>query len=217
MFRRRKKFMMASIAAGVLGIIIIGIAAVMLLSHNKKSQEYSAKEPMAIEDTEVKGDITNEDIKEETVRTDMKTYLFDYIFIPEQIKKGEIFDIRIFFPNGEDYVVASGKCIEDRSEQGVYINVTENELFLISGAYVDTMIYDGAKMYASKYIAANQELSKPNYPVNIYISKLSQWNPNFREEIDIETNTEKRKILEDNLFDFMGINIGNSYDSSMDF
>ncbi len=214
--RQRRKRLIRGITIGILVTIFIGITAIVLLWHEEKSNEDITPTSDVLESSEEKEVINeNENLKDEKVCTNMKMYLFEYIFIPDQIEKSDLFDIRIFFPNGEDYIVASGKCIEERSEQGVYINVTEDELFLISGAYVDTMVYEGAKMYASKYIFTNQELSYPNYPVNAYVSELAKWNPNLTEEMDIQANTEKRRVLEDNLFDFMGVIIGNSY-SNMD-
>lgn len=141
----------------------------------------------------------------------LRMYMFDYITVPSEADNGTMFDIRISFPNGEDYIVAKGKTLESRTEEGVFINATERELLMISSAYVDTTVYEGAKIYASIYVSDYQPLSVVNYPVNLYVTKLSDWNPNLIEEIKEETDVEKRQILEENLYEFMGVSIGNAY------
>ena len=139
------------------------------------------------------------------VSDDLRMYMFDYIAVPEGIEKGDVFDIRISFPNGEDYIVARAKTIESRSETGIFVNATEKELLMISSAYVDTTIYDGAKIYASMYVTDYQELPVVNYPVNMYVTKLAEWNPNLLQEVEEALDLEKRKILEENLYEFMGV------------
>ena len=57
---------------------------------------------------------------------------------------------------------------------------------MISSAYVDTTVYEGAKIYASIYVTDYQPLSVVNYPVNLYVTRLSDWNPNLIEEIKEE-------------------------------
>lgn len=149
--------------------------------------------------------------EDEGITDNLRMYFFDYIIIPDNIKKEDMFDIRISFPNGEDYIVANGKAIESQTENGVFINATEKELLMISSAYVDTVIYEGAKIYASMYVKEYQNLSVINYPVNMYITKLSEWNPNLVMELEENLDKEKRNILEENLYDFMGVSLGNSY------
>ena len=153
--------------------------------------------------------VTSSMVYEDTgIEDNLRTYMFDYIQIPDSVKKGDVFDIRISFPNGEDYIVAVGKTIQDRTDTGVFINATEKELLMISSAYVDTTIYRGAKIYASIYVTGYQEMSVVNYPVNMYVTELSDWNPNIVEELKEFSDTEKRHKLESNLYEFMGTYMG---------
>lgn len=145
------------------------------------------------------------------ISDDLRMYMFDYIGIPENVQEGMAFDIRIAFPNGEDYIVAKGKTIEAKTEEGIFINATEEERLMISSAYVDTAIYSGAKIYASMYITDYQSLSVVNYPVNMYVTKLSDWNPNLVKELEDNQDTKKRKTLENNLYEFMGVTMGTAY------
>ena len=149
--------------------------------------------------------ITESMVYEDTgVSDDLRMYMFDYITVPEGIGQGDVFDIRISFPDGEDYIVARAKTIESESEKGIFLNATEKELLMISSAYVDTTIYEGAKIYASMYVTDYQELPVVNYPVNMYVTKLADWDPNLINEIRDTLDVEKRRILEENLYEFMG-------------
>ena len=146
--------------------------------------------------------------EEEGLDDDVRTYLYDYIVLPEGITNEDLFDIRIRFPDGEDYVIAVGKKVESVVESGAFIHASEKENLLMSSAYVDTTVYEGAKIYASLYVADYQEASSPDYPLNLYATELASWNPNLLEELDTQTNRLNRQILEENLYDFMGVMMG---------
>lgn len=139
---------------------------------------------------------------------DVRTYLYDYIVLPQGIDTDDMFDIRIRFPNGEDYVVAVGKKVQSVVEGGAFIDASEKENLLLSSAYVDTTVYEGAKIYAALYVADYQEASVPNYPFNLYTTELASWDPNLIEELETESNRQNRQILETNLYDFMGVVMG---------
>lgn len=146
--------------------------------------------------------------EDQGLANDVRTYLYDYIVLPEGITPDDMFDIRIRFPNGEDYVVAVGKKVESIVESGAFINASEEENLLLSSAYVDTSVYEGAKIYASLYVTDYQEESIVNYPFNLYTTELASWNPNLLEKMETEENRLNRQMLEKNLFDFMGIVMG---------
>lgn len=142
------------------------------------------------------------------LENDVRTYLYDYIALPQGITGDDLFDIRIRFPDGEDYVVAVGKKVESMVETGAFINASEEENLLLSSAYVDTVVYEGAKIYASLYVEDYQEAAGVTYPFNLYATELASWNPNLVKEMETETNRANRQILEQNLFDFMGVIMG---------
>lgn len=57
--------------------------------------------------------------KDTGLEDNLRMYMFDYIAIPKEADNGAMFDIRISFPNGEDYIVAKGKTLESRTEEGI--------------------------------------------------------------------------------------------------
>jgi hypothetical protein len=143
--------------------------------------------------------------KESPITDDLRVFYADFIEGLDKVIEDELFDIRIVFPNGEDYILAAGKSVEKKTDTGAYIKVDERELMYISGARVDMNVYKGTRIYACTYLSKDQKIPYINYPVNNYIFKLSNWSPNLLEEITKEDYIEKRKILEDNLYEFTGV------------
>ena len=95
---------------GVLGILIpILVIAFMTLSSGSK-QDVS-EEKNTVESTEA--DTTSyKDISYEQNDTEgLKEYYIDYVWVSENQNISGLLDIHIRFPDGEDYVVASGKRI----------------------------------------------------------------------------------------------------------
>ena len=135
----------------------------------------------------------------------IRTYYIDYIEIPPNYALGNYIDIRICFPNGEDYLVAGKKRINDMDEVGVYINLSPEEALYMSSARTDCTIYDVTRIYAVYYIDDFENAGNHTYPVNSYVLKLGQWEPNLFTEIFNEEMYLKRTALEENLFDFMGV------------
>ena len=113
----------------------------------------------------------------------IRTYLYDYIVLPEGITTQDQFDIRIRFPDGEDYIVATGKRVESMVDTGAFIHATEEENIMLSSAWADAAVYEGTKEQMS-------------------------WNQNLTQSMDTETNRINRQMLEQNLFDFMGVMMG---------
>lgn len=152
------------------------------------------------------GDILNHCIlaKENGFDDTMRTYYIDYIEIPVGYAEQRCFDIRIRFPNGEDYLVAGNKKIIFRDEGGFYVDLTRREALLLSSAKVDVSIYSGTVLYSAFYASGFDNEEIMTYPVNSYVFSLGQWEPNIKETFPQEM-FDKREALEKNLFDFMGV------------
>lgn len=142
--------------------------------------------------------------EKESISGNLRTYYIDYIDIPEDFSSGTSFDIRICFPNGEDYLVAGNKNVNIRDEEGFYVDLTRREALLLSSAKVDTAIYTGSKMYAAFYSTGFEENEIQTYPVNSYVFSLGKWEPNIEETFSDEMYA-KREALEKNLLEFMGV------------
>ena len=147
-------------------------------------------------------------LSEVQIQDDIRTYYYDYITLPQGIGAGQIFDIRIRFPDGEDYVIAVGKRAERVMEAGAFINADEKENLMLASAYADMTVYEGTKIYAALYTSDYQQAVAVDYPCNLYTNTLATWDPNLLQKMDTEENRRNRQILEGNLFDFMGVTMG---------
>lgn len=137
--------------------------------------------------------------EDERVNDDVRIHMFSDIELHSEILEGSIVDIRISFPTGEDYILASQKRIEKRQEDKILIYVDEGDILKISGAIVDKNMYQGTRIYAILYVKDYQESSISNYPVNLNVIELGNWNPNLIDKIFTEDMVNKRIALEENL------------------
>ncbi len=112
----------------------------------------------------------------------LREVCFDGILISENTKNNDVVDIRIRYPNGEDYVVLSGKQIH--LKEGDYkqccLRVGEEELLLMAAALVDADCFEGAVIYTTKYIEASiQKKSEVTYLPKEELLELMKKSPNI--------------------------------------
>lgn len=91
-------------------------------------------------------------------------------------------DLRIVFPNGADYIVASKLKVKQLFLENslFYTDMDEGEILTLSSAIVDAYTNTGTKLYLTKYVEPNlQEESKPNYPVSETTLALMASDPNI--------------------------------------
>ena len=111
-------------------------------------------------------------------------------------------DIRIMFPNGEDYLVLSKKKVMNLYlESNVFTTeCNEEEILRFSSAIVDAYTTTGAYIYTTKYIAVDaQEDATPNYPVRAETLELIQSDPNVLTTAINTLNLSARLSLESRL------------------
>jgi len=142
--------------------------------------------------------------------SDTRRKTFDFIELNPMAQNGEYVDVRITYPNGEDYIVVSCKKIQYVDGQGetedgilqsnqVSMEVTEEEILRIASAYVDSVVYGGTRIYAVSYLDRFQESGTVDYPVNIDVFELLGWNPNAIGYTISEQEQQRRIRLEQNL------------------
>lgn len=95
----------------------------------------------------------------------------------------DVVDIRIRYPNGEDYIVLAGKQIllDEEVRDRCYLKVSEEELILMSAALVDVEQNNGTRIYTSKYPEPTlQEKSIVTYRPPEAIIELLEQSPNVK-------------------------------------
>lgn len=133
---------------------------------------------------------------------DVREMQYDVININTNIVNNDRIDVRIFFPNGEDYIVLSKKTIKGLAidSPGCLLWLNEEEILRMSSAIVDAYLYSGAKLYTTKYIEPNlQEESKITYEPSVATLLLIQDNPNILETATNELSKQVRKAMENRL------------------
>ena len=135
---------------------------------------------------------------------ELRTVELSNIYMPMQVKANDFVDVRIAFPDGEDYIVTSKKRIyelltEEDTVTGFIMRLTEDDILRIQSAAVDMSKYRDTRMYAVRYVGDHQSASTEFYPVNEQVYALIGWDPNIRDMSVIPGEEEKRVALEENI------------------
>ena len=141
-------------------------------------------------------------IAEEAMGDSKREVEFSLNLAGENIKEGDYTDIRLRYPNGEDYIVVSKSCISriDTVKGYLYLKLSPDEIHLMSSALVDCFLKSGTYLYTTKYIAASyQEPSFVTYTPNEDVLSLIQQDPNVLEAARDYLSEGKRAGLEERL------------------
>lgn len=136
------------------------------------------------------------------IKDDVRELEFNMFMIKTDQKAGDYVDVRITFPNGEDYIVISKKRMNalDRAENLVSFRLDETELHMISSAIIDAYIHPGTKLYVATYVLPElQNEAVPYYPVNLDVQDLMRNDPNILKKASNVMAREARRRLEANL------------------
>ncbi len=127
---------------------------------------------------------------------------FNMFLLQSDLKASDYIDVRIFYPNGENYIVLDKKKIIDLDleNNNIWLQLDEKEIHYISSAIIDSYI-TGSKIYVNKYVQPSvQEDAIPTYLPSEEVLKLIDNNPNIlfeiRDGIDFELIKTKRKALD---------------------
>ena len=117
-------------------------------------------------------------------------------------------DVRIVYPNGEDYVVLAKKQLKNVSQaaNNAFYWLSEEELLMLTSALLDAAQIPSTRVYTTKYLQPTiQNASVTDYPLNSYAYVLTGISPNVIDTSHI--NADKRSALEERLRQFLGENI----------
>ena len=99
---------------------------------------------------------------DDEVSADLRTKEFNMISLPSDLEVGDFIDIRIVFPNGEDYLVVAGKEVQQigtsADSNTIFLNLTEEDILRVSGAIIESYISDSVNIYAVKYVNPYEQL-----------------------------------------------------------
>ncbi|MCI8352185.1 MAG: hypothetical protein HFJ58_00915 [Clostridia bacterium] len=119
----------------------------------------------------------------EKITDDLREQEFNMIVLPQQLDIGAYVDIRLRLPNGQDYIVVSKKCVNNITEDTIWMNLYEDETLSMSNAIVEAYKMTGAKLYATTYVEpGNQGSAIPTYMPSAEVINLINSDKNIKEE-----------------------------------
>lgn len=139
---------------------------------------------------------------EQNISSELREIEYNVINISSNIAVKDTIDVRIVYPNGENYVVLSKKVLKDYTPEtaACILWLNEEELLMMSAAIVDAGIYSGSSLMVTKYIEAGiQKPSIANYTPSLSILSLLENDPNILNWASQELSKEVRKALENRL------------------
>ena len=107
-------------------------------------------------------------------------------------------DIRIMFPNAEDFIIASKKTVTNLNLETASFNVqlNEEEILRLASATIDAYETTGAYIYVTRYVANAQEEAIPTYLVRAETIDLINSDPNVLTKATETLNLSARLSLE---------------------
>ena len=110
---------------------------------------------------------------------DLRKEEYNVISLPVDLKPGEYIDVRLLLPNGQNYIVTSKKKVtipvvnDQYVSDTIQMDLTEEEILMLSCAIVENYQMNGSKLYASRYTEAGmQDASNKTYQPNDYVINL---------------------------------------------
>ncbi len=132
----------------------------------------------------------------EEIRDDLRSEEYNVITLPSQLQTGEYIDIRLRTPDGRNLIVVSHKEVTIPtlagvdSENCIWMDLTEEEILMMSCAIVESYQMNGAKLYATRYVEPGiQEAATVTYVPNDETRALIERDPNIVQEAKNELLT----------------------------
>ncbi len=125
----------------------------------------------------------------EPLTSDVRTVEYNVITLPSQLTTGEYIDIRLRTPDGRSLIVISHKEVTIPNIAGVdstnciWLDLSEEEILMMSSAIVEAYKMNGAMLHATKYVEPGiQEAATVTYVPNDETRALIERDPNIVEE-----------------------------------
>lgn len=137
--------------------------------------------------------------KDTDVSNDLREAEYAFIQLPSDLKKNEYIDVRIQFPNGDDYVLLGKKQAKNILGVTTWLDIDEGEILTMSSAIVDAYL-EGARIYALKYVDEHmQGMSQMTYPVKDNVATLISEDPNIVDRAKLNLEKQNRSRLDEAL------------------
>ncbi|GHU95862.1 hypothetical protein FACS1894208_09480 [Clostridia bacterium] len=126
---------------------------------------------------------------------------FDVItsYNPIGLQPGDLVDIRMTLPTGEDYVALPRKRVEGIYGGVLRLIMSEIDIVVYNSLIADTALYSGASVYSTLYLDGSQNAAEEFYPVSTNVLKTALQDPNIASTLKYSDILAKRAALENDM------------------
>lgn len=139
-----------------------------------------------------KGTVLNDNMiyEGETLTASERIQEYNMLQLPIQLDIGEFVDVRLQMSNGQDYIVVSHKEVKDITTDTIWLQLSEEEIILMSNAIVEAYISPASNLYVTKYVEPGmQTAAQVTYIPSGEVITLINQNANI-------VNEAKSKLVE---------------------
>ena len=136
------------------------------------------------------------------VESDTREYELSVVSLMTDQKENDFVDVRILFPNGEDYVVLTKKQVCNLNFEYCVFDtfMSEEEILRMSSAMIDAFTVSGTRIYCTRYVEPSlQDEATPTYIVRNELIDLIHSSPNVISIAEHTLNLVARNDLESRL------------------
>lgn len=137
-----------------------------------------------------------------TVEGDTREYELSVVSLMTDQTENDFVDVRILFPNGEDYLILPKKKVSDLNFEHCVFNtyMSEEEILRMSSAIIDAFTVSGTRIYCTRYVEPSlQEEAIPTYLVRNELIDIINTSPNVLSIAQQTLNMIARRDLETRL------------------
>ena len=118
--------------------------------------------------------------EENTVTKDVRTMEYNMLTLPINLTIGDYVDIRITFPDGQDFIVIAKKEIKNIQGNTVTFDKSEADIVMLNSAIVESYIMKASNIYIAKYVEPGmQEKAANTYVPTAEVIRLIETDSNI--------------------------------------
>ena len=118
--------------------------------------------------------------EENTVTKDVRTMEYNMLTLPINLTIGDYVDIRITFPDGQDFIVIAKKEIKNIQGNTVTFDMSESDIVMLNSAIVESYIMKASNIYIAKYVEPGmQEKAANTYVPTAEVIRLIETDSNI--------------------------------------
>ena len=141
--------------------------------------------------------LTTDIVMDFPIYPDERAYDVITTYNPIGLHENDFVDIRIMMPMGEDYIAIPHKRVEGVYGGVLKLVMSEYDIAIYNSLIVDAVLFQGATIYATKYIEPGAQTSAQTfYPISPGVLDIVMKNPNIARNIDYEAALEARGDME---------------------